>query len=499
MNNVTFVKIKKLSKSINNELFLNDINFNATKGTIHALAGHNGAGKTLLMKILAGEIYNYTGEINILNKNVSFSSPLEAQNSGIIMFHHEDKIITDISIAENIYISKLPYKRIFIKLLDKKRLNEDCCKIIDNYKLNLNLNENINKLNIVQKRDLLLAKCISKDPNLLILDEPYIGFGEKEKRDFKNILKQLTTRGISIVLISHDVDFLCEIADDISIIKDGKMLVSNLKIAEIKEKDKKIITGQKLLKTYPKLTHMTGRKILSVENITTARIKTKITFDLHKREILGIAGMGGSGKSAIGRALYGIDKLHGGNIYLNGSRIDKVSPFDAIKRGIGYIGENGAMNSVLDDFSIPLNISLSNLKIFARYGIISKKKELKNANKFIFFFNIKLRSIFEKAKILSCGNKAKVILSRCLTQDAKILILDEATKSIDVATKIEVYNFLNKHILNGNSIIFISSNINELMGMCDRILILFNGEIAKILNKNEFTEKEIMYYATGGK
>jgi ribose transport system ATP-binding protein len=493
-----FIEMKNISKKFHDKKVLENINFTLNSGEIRGLIGENGAGKSVLMQILSGVIKPDAGELYVNNSPVYFNKPEDALANGIISIYQDINIINNLSVAENIFINRLPMKGRLFKQIDWGTLYKESSKILSELNFDIDVRKLANELSYGQKRMLEIAKVVYQKARLIIMDEPYIGFTDSDIENFYDVIKRLKNSGISVIYISHKIEDIVKLCDSITIISNGH-IVDNCTSTSDSERIIKLMTINDVNFNYPKLNRKAGRVVLKVNSIFTYRGLKNISFELKKGEIIGIAGLLGSGRTAIARALFGLDALISGEIIINDSVMNLKSPKYAIKNKIGYLTEDIQTSGIEVNMSIPENITLANISGITNLGIIDTSRENNIARSFIRKMLVKTSGVKQRVGKLSGGNQKKVMISKWIFSDSNILILDEPTKSIDTSTKVVLYNFMNNYILEGSSIIFISSELDELMGMSDKIIVLFNGEIRKTLKRDEFSKERIIYYASGGK
>lgn len=494
----SIVEMRGITKRFQNEVVLDSVDFCLERGEIHGLIGENGAGKSTLMKILAGVYKPDKGEIFIEGNKVEINEPKVSQTYGITTIYQDVKLADELSIAENIFFGSLPTKGKLMRTVDWDKIHNDSKKILDSLNFMLDVKIPVKELSSGQKQMVEIAKALTRKSRVIIMDEPYTGISDQELEQFFCIIRSLKAEGVSIIYISHRMKDILQLCDSITVLRGGKV-VENREVKGVDGKDIiRMMIGNELKDNYPKLNSKAGRILLKVKSISTERGLKRLSFNLRKGEILGVAGLLGSGRSAIARALFGLDKLLAGEIYLNDTKIDIKSPHSAINMKIGYLVEDRMKGGVHKYFNIPENISLASLSKISKIGLLDTPRERDVARSFIKKFMIKTPKVEQNIMELSGGNQQKVLLCRWIFSDTNILILDEPTKGIDKSTKVELYNFMNKYVMDGSSIIFVSSDLNELMGMSERILVLYNGEIRRTLIREEFSEEKIIYYASGG-
>ena len=494
----SLIEMKGITKKFNEETVLDNVDFSIGYGEIHALIGENGAGKSVLMKILSGGIAADSGEIFVEGRKVETWDSKTALKNGIATIYQDINLIDELSVADNIFFNKYLYRFKFLRLIDWRRMYSESGKILEKLNLHINPKTLVKNLSIGQKQLVEIAKVISQNAKLLIMDEPCTGMNEFELENFHKDIRELVKAGTSVIYISHRLDDVINLCDRITVLRKGKVVECNRSGDIDRNKLIRYMVPEKFRDRYPKLASQAGRIILKADSITTDRGLKNVSFALRKGEILGVAGVLGSGRTALTRAIFGVDKLISGRIYINGAEIRLKSPKDAVKNRIAYIPDTVPKSNLIKDFAIPGNISLANLREISIGSMIKLRKEYKLAGNFVKKLVIKASRVNQNVQELSFGNQRKVVLSKWIFNDSVILILDEPTKGIDKGSKIEFYNFMNEYVLEGCSIIMASSDYQELIGMCDRILVMYNGAIIKVLERNDFLEEKILYYASGG-
>ena len=492
------VEMTNISKSFGIVPVLKGVNLKVKHGEIHALLGENGAGKSTLMKILCGVHTKDKGNIKLDGQKISPRNSHESQQLGISIVYQELSLVNELSVAENIYLHQLSAHKFWINW---KQINQDARTLIQSLGFDIPTTEKVKNLSRVQKQVVEIAKALSQDTKVLILDEPTTVFDPKDTQQLFTNLHRLKEQGISIIYISHHLEEIFKIADSITVLKDGALNGSK----PIKDIDMngviQLMIGRELSELYPvrKVPH-NGESILQVSNLSAKETIVKdISFSIKAGEILGIAGLGGSGRTETAKLLFGADKKKSGNILLNGKTITTSSPMMAVKQGIGFVSEDRKEEGVFLDLSVKENISLTNLKAISnKLGFISTKKEQEIVADLINKLNIKASSQEMRVKNLSGGNQQKVALAKWLGRDGKIIIIDEPTRGVDVGAKVEIYQLINQLSETRVGVLVISSDMPEIMGISDRIMVLHEGRIQGILSKEDFSEENILRLAIGG-
>ena len=502
MKNEFILRIENVTKDFPGVRALSDVSFNVKKGEIHGLCGENGAGKSTLVKILAGVYPNntYQGKIYFNEKELKLTSSSieEAINEGIATVYQELVFVPHMTAGENIFLGREPEDK---GVINWNKLFSDTKEILTKYKLNVPLFAKLSSLSVGQQQMVEIAKALSHEINLLILDEPTSALSEAEVNYLMEILQNLKKNGVTCIYISHRLEEFFRIADNITVLRDGQV-VDTVKTAETtEEKIIAMMVGREMKKRFPVKKSKPGEKILEVKNFSVSvqnkRIIKNVSFDLKKGEILGIAGLMGSGRTELVTALFGeYGKIVTGEILLEGKSIKIQSAEDAIRYGISLVPEDRKEMGLVLIQEIFKNISLPNLKEFSTALNIDKHKELQECKKYADYLSIKTPSLFTITESLSGGNQQKVVIAKWLMSNPKILILDDPTRGIDVGTKYEIYNLINKLAENGVGIIMISSELEEILGMSDRITVMREGECAGTLDRKNATQERIMALAT---
>jgi len=466
------------------------------KGEVHVLMGENGAGKSTFMKVLTGIHKKNEGTIKYLGEDLNINSPKEAEKIGISIIYQEFNLLPHLTVAENIFIAKEPTNS--FGLINYKKMNDDARLILKKLNLDIDPQTKVSELKVGNQQMIEIAKATSVDAKVLIMDEPTAALTEKEIKELFKVIKDLRSKGVGIIYISHRMEELKYIADRITVMRDGKyidtMKYEETSIDEIIEK----MVGRSLGGQYPERVKVQDEVILEVKNINKQNVVSNISFKLRKGEILGFAGLMGAGRTEVAKLLFGHDKMDSGEIILEGRSIKINSPIEAIKNKIVYLTEDRKKDGIFAEMSVEDNIMVSNLGIASKkFSFYDSKKGQKICKKSILALNIKTPSLDQKIKNLSGGNQQKVILARWTSQDQKVLIIDEPTRGIDVGAKKEIYYLMKNLAAKGVSIIMISSELPEVLGMSDRVVVMKEGTIAKILDNNgSLTQEKIMYYAT---
>ncbi|QTL98178.1 ATP-binding cassette domain-containing protein [Iocasia frigidifontis] len=488
------LEMRNINKSFYGVQALKNVNLNVHKGEVHILIGENGAGKSTLMKILSGAYQKDTGEIIFAGEKLDILSPLDAQEKGISIIYQEFNLIPGLSVAENIYLGREALNN---GLIDWDTLYNNTQNILNKLKADINPKTLVKKLSVAEQQFVEIAKALSFGAKLLIMDEPSATLTPRELKRLFAVIRDLKAQGVSIIYISHHLDELFEIGDSVTVLRDGQWIVSDDINKMNKNKIIKLMVGRELTDSYPPRNVTPGEVVLEVKNLSRKGVVDDISFELRKGEILGIAGLVGSGRTELVRLLYGADPKDSGEIILNGNKININSPRDSISTGIGLLPEDRKQQGLVLEQSVKNNITLANLSRLVDKMLINSNQEMREVNNYIDELGIKTPSSTILTQNLSGGNQQKVVLAKWLFTDSDILIFDEPTRGIDVGAKYEIYLLMNQLTEQGKSIIMISSELPEIIGISDRVIVLHQGRITGEYNKKEFNQEKIMKSAAG--
>ncbi|MEX5412419.1 sugar ABC transporter ATP-binding protein [Atlantibacter hermannii] len=492
-----FLQMNNITKRFPGVVALSNVGFTLRRGEVHALLGENGAGKSTLMKILSGVYQPDEGEIIFEGKSVKFASPLEAQLLGITIIHQEFNLFPDLTVEENIFIG-----REFCKhnrwQLDTKTQRQKVQHILDTLNLKIKPETRVADLTVAQQQMVEIAKAISVNAKILIMDEPTAALTESEIDSLFNVTRLLKEQGTGIVYISHRLEELALIADRATVMRDGQY-IGTVEYETVQISDLiAMMVGRELGDIYPRRPPFTGRDtVLEVNNLNRKDVLRDINFSLYRGEILGLSGLMGAGRTELARALFGADKIDRGEVKLNGKPVVITDVHQAIEQGIGYLTEDRKKEGLALGLSVELNIMLGNYPEYSgALGIVKEKQCQETSDQLVKALRIKTPHLQQPALHLSGGNQQKIIIARWVCKDTDILIFDEPTRGIDVGAKLEIYELMNRLVAKGKSIIMISSELPEILGMCDRILVMRNGRITGELDNATATQENIMKYAT---
>ena len=490
----SLVQMKNIAKSFSGTKVLKGVNLELGHGEILALLGENGAGKSTLMKILSGIYSKDSGEIYLDGELCHFQNPKEAQNKGVAIIHQEMNLCNDLSVSENIFLGREVMEGLS---LNHKKMDEEAQKILDDLGISMKSTELAGDLKVSEQQMVEIAKALSQDAKVLIMDEPTSALSRKEIEDLFRVIRKLRDEGRGIIYISHRLDELRAIVDKVSILRDGENVISgDLKDFSIDDIIRHMV-GREIQDKFPRILCEKGKEILRVESLNAGPKVRDISFSLYEGEILGIAGLMGAGRTEMTRALFGVDEKTSGKIYLFGEEVKANSPKESIELGMALIPEDRRKDGLCTDLSIRENISLPNLDSMKNsLGVLSKDLELKISEDTIKSLNVKAKDREMISKNLSGGNQQKVVLGKWLVRNPKVILFDEPTRGIDIGAKVEIYQIMNELKKKGVGVLFISSEMEEVLGMSDRILIFCDGRITGELSREEANQENILKFAT---
>src|SRR5271170_203849 len=491
------ISIQKLTKSFPGVRALHDVQFELMAGEIHALMGENGAGKSTLMKILAGVYTKDAGEILFNGQPVAFANPREAQAMGIGIIHQELQLMNHLTVAQNIFIGREPRGR-FGVFLDEEKLNAKAREILARMHLSLDPRAIVGALTVAKQQMVEIAKALSFDSRVLIMDEPTSALNDAEIAELFRIIRELKSRGVGVIYISHKMDELKQISDRVTVLRDGEY------VATVATKDTTVeavigmMVGRTLTDVSPsQRSERQGAAALEVKGLNAGPLVRDVSFSLYKGEILGFAGLMGAGRTEVARAVFGADPKTSGEIIVNGAKAAINSPSHAVARGIGYLSEDRKRFGLATGMDVESNIVMSNLAKFLSLNFFLRKLQIrKTASRFISLLNIRTPSPTQQVRLLSGGNQQKIVVAKWLERDCDVLFFDEPTRGIDVGAKSEIYKLLRSLADEGKAIVMISSELPEILRMSDRIVVMCEGRITGELLAKDATQERVMHLAT---
>lgn len=487
-------RMEGISKSFPGVKALDNVSFSVNKGEVHGLVGENGAGKSTLMKIMTGVYQADQGEIYIENEKVTIDSVAKAHELGISIIFQELTLCRHLTVADNIFIGRPPVKRGFIS---DKQMHREAKKILDNLGINISTYAMVSSLSVAQQQMVEIAKAISYNSRILVLDEPTATLTDREIDQLFEIVRKLQKKGVGMVYISHRMEELKQICERATVIRDGQYIgtrsLSEITLDELVN----MIVGRSLDDKYPKYQRKIGDVALEVRNLRQGNKLNVDHFKVHKGEILGISGLVGAGRTEIMRCVFGAYKADSMELYMEGKPIKVNSVIQAINNGLAYATEDRKYDGLALSLDVEYNTNMAHLHELSRFGFINDKEGAKNAEKYRKLMNTKTPNLRKPCGQLSGGNQQKIVLSKWLCNDIKVLIVDEPTRGIDVGAKFEIYQIFNRLSDAGVAIIMISSELPEILGMSDRVLVIHEGTINGELDAKKTSQEEILYLAAG--
>ncbi len=492
----TTFEMRKITKRYPGVDALVNVDFSAKVGEVHALVGENGAGKSTLIKVLGGAEKRDSGEVIVGGVKTNFTEPQQAIDSGIAIIYQEFNLVPNMTVAENVFLGREPLGSL-PGFINYRKMYSDVGRIFEELGVKLDLNAPVSRLSVAQQQMVEIAKAVSQNAKIIAMDEPSATLTGHEIKNLFELIQRLKSEGVCVIYISHRLEEIFEIADIVTILRDG-MLVDCQPVARL-DKDAviKMMVGRELGEVFPKVVTNKGQTALEVRGISREGVIENISFSVKKGEVLGIAGLVGSGRTEVARAIFGADKIDKGEIFIDGSLADIKSPLDAIMNGIGLVTEDRKGQGLFLGMTISENITMANLREISKWGFIKCNDEKRNTYEYVKDLHIKTPSVSQSVQNLSGGNQQKVVLAKWLFTKCRVLIFDEPTRGIDIGAKTEIYHLINRLADEGVAIIMISSELPEIIGMSDRIIVMHEGKVAGELSSSEASQEKIMLLATG--
>lgn len=489
------LRAEKIDKSFPGVHALDAVDFTLKKGEVHVLLGENGAGKSTLMKIFSGTLTKDGGRLLVKGREVTLNTPLQAMSMGIGMVYQELSIISSLSVAENIYLGRLHKRK--TRNVNWPALYEDTERLLDGLNVHIDPRRRVGSLGMAERQLVEVAKALSMNVRILLLDEPTSALSYEERDRLFTIIRRLQDRGVGVVYVSHRLDEVPLIGQRVTVLRDGRKMGT----CTVEETDQdtliNLMVGRRLAEHYPKQKLPRGTELLRVEGLTAGKRVRNVSFTVHRGEIVGIAGLMGAGRTELARAVFGIDPLDEGRIFIDGKQVSISSPWEAIDLGIGFLTEN-RMGGLIPMLSVSENITMASLKSLRRGGLLDHQKERDLAEQYVRELDIHTAGPGQKVRFLSGGNQQKVAIAKWLCTKARIMIFDEPTRGIDVGAKTEVFRLMNQLAAEGVGIVMISSELPEVLAMADTILVMCRGAITAELEHGKTTQEEVLRYAILG-
>ena len=490
------IEMTGIMKSFGTNQVLDNAGFFLRDGEVHALMGENGAGKSTLMKILTGVYTRDGGIVKVNGQEVNYSNPQEAEAAGLVFIYQELNVMFDLTVEENLFMGKEITKGFGI--CDKKAMRAKAEEVLERMGVSIPVDTVMSDLSVGQQQMIEICKALLVDAKVIIMDEPTAALTQSETAALFEVIENLKKRGVSIVYISHRMEEIFELCDRITVLRDGQY-IDTCEIKDITMDDVvKMMIGREIGERYPSRNHSVGKTVFEVKGLSRKGAFNDVSFTVGAGEVLGVSGLMGAGRTEIMQAIFGYLPADSGEILIDGQPVKIKNPMDAMKAGIGFITEDRKVEGLMLDKTIRENIALANLGTISGSGVVSKAKEKSLISRGIEEFKIRCFGTEHECGNLSGGNQQKVVLAKWIYTEPKILILDEPTRGVDVGAKKEIYNVINDMARKGVAIIMVSSELPEILGMSDRVMVVREGDVRGILNIENASQESIMTLATGG-
>lgn len=490
------LRMQDIRKTFPGVVALDNVNLDVRSGTVHSLMGENGAGKSTLMKCLIGMYTPDKGTVELAGDIVRFKDTKDGLEHGISMIHQELSPVPEMMVAENIWLGREPRGR--LGLLSPSAMFRKTRELFDEWKIDIDPRARMKDLTVSKQQMVEIAKAISYDAKIIIMDEPTSAIPEREVAHLHGMIKRLTDFGVAIIYITHKMDEVFKISDDITVFRDGKHVGSYPAKELDRDKLIKLMVGRELTDLFPKEEAEIGEVVLSVQGLNRGTVVKDVSFELHRGEILGLAGLMGAGRTEVLETIFGIEKADSGEVVLNGKALRIKQPSDAIRAGMALLTEDRKLNGIMGVLSVRDNITAAALPRYSPRGVLHVGEMRKDSEEQREKLRIKTPSLNQLIKNLSGGNQQKALISRWLLTVPDVLMIDEPTRGIDVGAKSEIHRLMSMLAQQGKAIIMVSSELPEVLGMSDRILVMHEGRISGELSREEASQESVMHLATGG-
>lgn len=489
--------MKGIDKSFGSNAVLKNAGFVLESGEIHALMGENGAGKSTLMKILTGVYTRDAGTVIVDGEEVVYKNPQEAERAGIVFIHQELNVLFDLTVEENMFLGKEIKKGLGI--CDKKAMRREAREVLDRLGVKIDPGQRMSELSVGQQQMIEIAKALMVEAKVIIMDEPTAALTQSETEALFRVARSLRKKGVSMVYISHRMEEIFDLCDRITILRDGSY-IGTKKITDTDMNDVvKMMIGREIGERYPARDVKIGDVVLEVKGLTSPGVFDDVSLQVHKGEVLGVAGLMGAGRTEIMQAIFGNLPVTKGSILLEGREVKIKSPAQAMEYGIGFITEDRKVEGLMLEESIMKNISIANLGSISQNGVLNRKKEQEMARQGIEEVHIKCTGPLDECGNLSGGNQQKVVFAKWIHTNPRVLILDEPTRGVDIGAKKEIYSIINELAAKGVAVIMVSSELPEVLGMSDRVMVIREGKVGGVIDREEANQENVMILATGGK
>jgi ribose transport system ATP-binding protein len=486
--------MRSITKRFPGVVALDRVDFELERGEVHVLLGENGAGKSTLVKMLAGAYRPDEGEILLDGEAASISSATDAQKLGISTIYQEFNLVPQFTVAENIFLGRQPRSFGFV---DRRKMREEARKLLDRMKVLVDPDALVSNLGVAQRQMVEIAKALSLNARILIMDEPTASLSGQEVERLFEIVRGLKEEEVAMIFISHHLEEVSEIGDRVTVLRDGKV-VDRVPASTKHSELVRMMVGRSVEAQFPRRRPELGEVLLEVKNLSREGVLEDISLSLRSGEVVGVAGIVGAGRTELARAIFGADPGNAGEVWVEGRRMERGDPREAKRRGMGFVTEDRQGQGIVPPLSVAENLGLASLKRNTHVGLVNRREQRKQARKIIEDLNIRTPGPEQEIRFLSGGNQQKTVIGKWLLADSKVLIMDEPTRGIDVGAKVEIYELMNELTENGAGILMISSDLPEVLGMSDRILVMSGGRITGELSVEEANGENVMALATQG-
>jgi ribose transport system ATP-binding protein len=490
----SLLEMRGITKRFPGVVALDGVDFELEKGEVHVLLGENGAGKSTLIKMLSGAYQPDEGEILLNGEPVSISSATDAQERGISTIYQEFNLVPQLTVAENIFLGRQPRR---FGVVDRRKMQEEARKLLERMKVLVDPSALISNLGVAQRQMVEIAKALSLNARILIMDEPTASLSGQEVERLFEIVRGLKEEEVGVIFISHHLEEVAEIGDRVTVLRDGKM-VDRVPASTDHREFVRMMVGRSIEDQFPRRQSEVGEVLLEVKNLSREGILEDVSFEVRAGEVVGMAGIVGAGRTELARAIFGADPIDSGEVWVRGERMRLGEPREAKDRSIGFVTEDRQGQGVVPPLSVAENLGLASLEQNVRAGLVDRGEQRKRAGKMVEDLNIRTPGLEQEVRYLSGGNQQKVVIGKWLLAGSQVLIMDEPTRGIDVGAKVEIYELMNELTENGAGILMISSDLPEILGMSDRILVMSSGRITGELLADEANGENVMELATRG-
>ena len=488
------LEMRSITKRFPGVVALDGVDFELERGEVHVLLGENGAGKSTLVKMLAGAYRPDEGEILLDGEAASISSATDAQKLGISTIYQEFNLVPQFTVAENIFLGRQPRRFGFV---DRRKMREEARKLLDRMKVLVDPDALVSNLGVAQRQMVEIAKALSLNARILIMDEPTASLSGQEVERLFEIVRGLKEEEVAMIFISHHLEEVSEIGDRVTVLRDGKV-VDRVPASTKHSELVRMMVGRSVEAQFPRRRPEVGEVLLEVKNLSREGVLEDVSFSLRAGEVVGVAGIVGAGRTELARAIFGADPGDAGEVWVEGRRMERGDPREAKRRGMGFVTEDRQGQGIVPPLSVAENLGLASLERNTHVGLVNRREQRKQARKMIEDLNIRTPGPEQEIRYLSGGNQQKAVIGKWLLADSKVLIMDEPTRGIDVGAKVEIYELMNELTENGAGILMISSDLPEVLGMSDRILVMSGGRITGELSVEEANGENVMELATQG-